>query len=282
MKDSPLQLPPAESPVLASYLDHFDLERRAEPGRLLRQVASAYAQIPYENLTKIIKQAAAGNVAEARRSPAEVIADHARWGAGGTCFALTAALLHLVRALGWRAEPILADRHYGANTHCALVVWIDDQPHLLDPGYLIVEPLPLFGDGTRRLRTAFNELVLTAHGGGARIDLATVQHGQTTPRLTYKTQPVDAGAFLKAWDMSFGLDMMHYPVLTRIDGGRQVYLQRNRLLLRGHDASQRMELDPEKLAQCIAEHFRIDAGVAARALAILHRRGDDHGSASAR
>ena len=42
-----------------------------------------------------------------------------------------------------RAEPILADRRYGDDTHSALVVWHEGKPHLLDPGYLIVRPLPL-------------------------------------------------------------------------------------------------------------------------------------------
>src|SRR5204863_234100 len=66
---------------------------------------------------KIIKDAEAGGVEEARRTPAEVLADHHALGAGGTCFALTATMLHLVRALGFPAEPILADRRYGADTH---------------------------------------------------------------------------------------------------------------------------------------------------------------------
>ena len=48
-------------------------------------------------------------------SPAEVLADHEQCGAGGTCFSLTAAFLHLVRSLGWKAEPLLADRRYGCD-----------------------------------------------------------------------------------------------------------------------------------------------------------------------
>jgi arylamine N-acetyltransferase len=265
--------------VLEQFLQRFGLDARAEPAALLQQVATAYARLPYENLTKIIKEAGAGNATEARRAPAEVIADHDRWGTGGTCFALTAALLHLVRALGWQAEPILADRHYGPNTHSALLVWIDGRPHLLDPGYLIVEPLPAFESGSRTIRTSFNQLVLTARADGKKIDLATVQQGTTTPRLTFKMEPADAGTFLKAWDTSFGHDLLHYPVLTRVLGERQLYLQKNHLLVRGHDAAQRTEIDPRQLTDIIARDFGIDPQVTARALHILRRRGDDDGSA---
>lgn len=270
--DSPLAAPPVDSPTLLAFLQQFDLDPRIEADSLLSQVAAAYAKLPYENLTKIIKESTAANAIEARRGPAEVIADHIRWGAGGTCFALAAALLHLVRALGWQAEPILADRRYGANTHCALLVWIDGRPHLLDPGYLIVEPLPVFEAGSRILRTVFNYLVLTARDDGKKIDLATIQHGQTRYRLTFKTEPVDPDGFLNAWDACFGFDRLRYPVLSKVLAHRQLYLQRNRLLMRSHDESLSFELPPEELAIHLKQHFGVDHALADEALAILRRR----------
>src|SRR5262249_53625221 len=231
---------------------------------------------PYENLTKIIKQHHTGTIAEARRAPGEVLADHLRLGTGGTCFSLTATLLHLVRALGWQAELILADRRYGPDTHCALVVWIGGQPHLLDPGYLIVRPIPLPTQGELRLPTEFNEVVLTARDGGARVDLHTLQKGHKTYRLTFKAEPVAAAEFLRAWDASFDWDMMHYPVLTRVAGGRQIYLQENRLQVRGRETVGRTELDPTLLPQTIAREFGIEPSVAAQALDILLRTGESH------
>ena len=71
MSSHPLQPPNGASAVLGEFLGHFGLDERSEPATLLRQLASAYAKLPYENLTKIIKEAAAGNAVEARRSPAE-------------------------------------------------------------------------------------------------------------------------------------------------------------------------------------------------------------------
>src|SRR5262249_12827325 len=151
---------------------------------------------------------------EARRGPDEVLADHAAFGTGGTCFSLTATMLHLVRALGFEAEPILADRRYGADTHCAMLVWLDAVPHLLDPGYLIVRPLAIPKSGEVRLTMPAIDVVLAAKDGGERIDLLTgIVAGVGTPtpapnresgvgvptpataslgfkyRLTYKTTP---------------------------------------------------------------------------------------------
>ena len=306
MLPDPMEKPALHSSILRTFADFFKIEtvpkapRPSPPAplpqgargdlcnRLLQpssanldqliQMASAFAQLPYENLSKIIRQAETGSIVEARRLPGEVITDHIHLGTGGTCFSLTATLLHLVRALGWQAEPLLADRRYGANTHCALLVWIEGQPHLLDPGFLLVRPVPLPRTEPTRIATGFNEVILTPKADGARVDLETVQYGHTMYRLTYKTEPADRAAFLGAWDASFDWDMMHYPVVTRQSGDKQIYLQKNRLLVRDIHTAQRTELDPGTLVDQIAQTFGIASEVAARALTILRRKGDSYGS----
>lgn len=270
----PLAPPPPDSAAARLLLDHFHLrDRDADPRALLAGIAAAFSRIPYENLSKIIKHAAAGSAESSRRWPLEVIRDYIDHGLGGTCFSLTAALLHVTRFAGFTAEPILADRRYGPNTHCAMLAWLDNAPHLLDPGYLIVEPIPWPVAGEVRLRTSFNELVLSARHDGALLDLTTVQRGQRKYRLTYRAAPVDSGEFLKAWDASFTWDMMRYPVLARVTGGQQLYLQGSRLQTRDLENVSRRELDSASLAAVIAREFHIDAAYVKQSLDILHRRG---------
>jgi arylamine N-acetyltransferase len=269
--------PATSDAALRLFLNHFGLNRAAPPEQLLRQVTVAFARLPYENLTKIIKEASAGSCDQARRAPAEVVADHVALGTGGTCFSLTATLLHLLRTLGWRAEPILADRPYGADTHCALLVWLQDRPHLVDPGYLITEPIALGGGEERRLPTSFHEILLTPTTDRSKLELRTILQGQATHRITFKTDPVDEGQFVKVWNASFDWDMMCYPVLSRIAGGQHQYLQGNRLQTRGRNSVSRLELQPADLAAYIADTFGVDARIAAQALTLLHRRGEKHG-----
>jgi arylamine N-acetyltransferase len=269
----PLALPQPDSPLLAEFLRAFGIPRDLPPEQLLSAVGAAFARLPYENLTKIIRAAASGSVVESRRVPAVVLADHFQVGTGGTCFSLTATLLHLIRALGWRAEPILADRRYGADTHCALVVWIDGRPHLLDPGYLITSPLLLPETGEIARDTEFNQVLLRATAGGSRVELRTRQNGHESMRLTFKSAPVDRCEFLKAWDASFDWDMMHYPLLTRVSGHRQTFLNRNRLQVRSSQDVTRLEVDPNQLIERIQQEFGIAPEVVANALAILNRQG---------
>lgn len=276
MTIDPLEPPPSDSAALSLFLEHFTVRRILPPEELLREAASAFSRIPYENLTKLIKLEEAGSAEGARRFPREVLADHISLGAGGTCFSLTAALLHVLRALGFEAQPILADRRYGPNTHCALLVFLESGLCLLDPGFLITRPVPLGGLSQLRLPTEFNDVILTRRAGD-RIDLHTIQRGNRTYRLTFKASPADRGEFLKAWDESFGWDMMRYPLLTRIAGGQQFYLQGRRFQVRGRESLSRTEIGLGELSARIAGDFGLDPRIAERAIEILRRKGEMHG-----
>jgi arylamine N-acetyltransferase len=256
---------PTSNDILHRFLAHYRMPKDLPPRRMLAAVARAFARLPYENLTKIIKAAETGNPAQARRGPAEVIADHRTLGTGGTCFSLTAAFLHLVRSLGWEAEPILADRSYGTDTHCALLVRIDGLLQLLDPGYLIVEPIRLDIGTCQELKTPFNRLILAPHADGGKLDLSTVQDGRRTHRLTFKLSPVDTSEFLKAWDASFDWEMMHYPLLTRVANSRHLYLKGSRFQVRSEHAVELSEVPQDELAARIEADFGIAPSIAARA-----------------
>jgi arylamine N-acetyltransferase len=243
---------------------------------------SAFAGLPYENITKIIKRAEAGSAEKARRYPEEVIRNHFDWGAGGTCFSLTSALAHLVRNLGWKAEYILADRRYGQNTHCALLVWIDEAPHLLDPGYLVINPIPLPTGEPKEFQTSFNSLILAPEARQNRISLSTTRKGAKTYRLTYKTSPVDEGDFFKAWDESFGWEMMRYPLLTRTEASKQIYLNGSRLQISNANSVEKREVHTKELVAKIAAEFHIHPSVVAHAISILRDKGELSGKTSNR
>jgi len=208
---------------------HYGIPSGGDPRQLLDRVVAAFARLPYENITKIIRKTEYGDCERARRSPEDVIREHIAWGAGGTCFSLTAALAKLARELGWEAEYILADRRYGQDTHCALLVWIDGIPHLLDPGYLIVHPIQLKTREEQKIEAGFNDLILASEQNPEKVSLYTLRGDKKTYRLTYRTSPVDNGEFCRAWDASFQWDMMQYPLLTRTEGSRQIYMKGTRI-----------------------------------------------------
>lgn len=286
--DSPLE-PPRDAAVWERFRTRFGLARNDTSLSALVAVSAAFASVPYENLTKIVRWAACGNPLAARRGPGQVLDDFHRYGAGGTCFALTAALLHLLRAAGWEADPILADRRYGANTHCALLARLEGTAYLLDPGYLILQPVPLRDDGrSQRIFTSFNHLEFAPSGGcqsggslsgGNRWDLFTHEAACRRLRLTYKTAAAAEHEFLAAWDASFSWEMMQYPVLTRVDEAGQTYLRGTHLQRRTQQGVHHAEIPLEKLAATIVGEFGLAAEVVDQALRVLRSTARENADA---
>ncbi|NMB76246.1 MAG: hypothetical protein GYA21_14085 [Myxococcales bacterium] len=271
-------LRPPEGPALLLRFERLcGLSPPDDPCQRLAQVVRAFARLPYENLTKILKLAERGAPVDARRGPAEVIADHQRLGTGGTCFSLTATLLHLVRAAGFRAWPILADRRYGPDTHCAVLVEVDGRDHLLDPGYLLDRPVVLPRREPLEIAGAARRLALEPTRDGRSVELTSYVGKTRRVRLTFKAEPADEVDFLRAWDASFSWEAMRYPVVTALRAGRHLYLQGNRLQERTQGKVRKSEIDPDQLPSRLGADFGIAPEVAARALSVLRRAGERHG-----
>ncbi len=191
MTEIPL-IPSNDSQLLSLFIDRFAMSKTVEPREMLRAVAMAFTRLPYENFTKIIKPHELGSAERSRRGPDKVLTDRFKLSKDGTCFSLTATLLHLVRSPGFRAEPILAERRYGADTHSALLVWLDGQPHLLGLCYLIVDPIPLDAQAEKQYTTPFSELLLRRRVPAVRLDLPRLLRRTVWQRATRNRPPIFA------------------------------------------------------------------------------------------
>jgi hypothetical protein len=258
------------------FLSRFNISGE-DPEHLLFQVTSAFKELPFENLTKIIKADSVISASSARRHPDELIGDYVRFGTGGTCFSLTASLVALLDALGIEAWPVLADRHYGQDTHCGLVIVRQDgSVLLLDPGYLLFAPVPLPTEEPSFFDTGFNRVELKPVSGGTRIELYTSVKGNRKLRLTFKIEPVSDEAFGRLWERSFAFEMMTYPVLTRQVNGTHQYLQGNVLACRDSRHTERITLTPEKQIDFICGSVGISKDIIVKALEVI-----GHGSSPA-
>ncbi len=236
--------------------------RLSEPllGRdeLLERICGAYARLPFENLTKIVSQSTAVARERSLRLPVQVLDDFLRLGTGGTCFSLNAAFIATLSHFGFDAHPLLCDRHYGPDTHCAVLLVLDGVKHVVDPGYLLYQPCVLPTNLRSYHHTGFSELELQPQRQGARVMLTSIVNGQRRYRLTYKVSIVDEQQFLAAWKRSFTFDMMRYPVITFCRNGRHVYLQGDTLRVRGSDGLTTRTLTPEQLRSFVVRDCGID------------------------
>jgi len=201
------------------FFEHFGILPKRPTAELLSALGVAFAHLPYENLTKLVKKAQHAPGPARRRLPDEVLKDHLTRGAGGTCFALTRLFGDVLKRAGFRCFPVLCDMRYRPDSHCALAVEVGSRLLLIDPGYLLHEPLPFesgpTGYGHRQAR------LVSATEGPQAWDLYT--YGAWRYRL--KLGPVSAEHFLSVWDASFDWTMMNdvHLCAPRADGYTYVH-----------------------------------------------------------
>jgi len=257
--------------ILKEFLEKSGITDNYQNKELtVNRVAQAFSRIPYENLTKIIKSQIIVNADSAIRYPDEVIGDWLKWGTGGTCFSLAAAVIAVFDSLGIEAHPVLADRHYGVDTHCGLVIIRSEGLFLLDPGYLLFIPTLVPEEKTVVIDTGYNKIELQPEENCRKIRLNTVVNNNRTYRLTYKIDPVDSVTFYRAWINSFTWEMMTYPVLTRCSAGTHQYLQGQRLSVRSNSGIQRTVLDTSSQIDFISLNLGISKDVVSKAYGVLN------------
>ncbi|MCK5808855.1 hypothetical protein KAH37_07730 [bacterium] len=265
MREKTLLTPP-HIPIIQKFLAFAHADILLPQREIIKRVCRAFSRLPYENLTKISGSDGVG--AGHKRYPERVLNDFFTYGSGGTCFSLTATLIELLSAMNIPAYPILADRHYGPNTHCAVLLTIDTDFYLVDPGYLIFQPILIPIAGSVRYPGLFNTVELTASEDGKEVALHTILNNDRRYRMSYKLAPVESEKFEKAWEDSFLFEMMSYPVLTLVSDNKQIYLQGDTIKIRA-DGKQRKEKITSDEGQKILSSLEISDSI----LKTLYNRG---------
>ena len=197
----------------------------------LRAIGSAFSHLPYENITKLLKEARPGGSSGKLRGAEEVLEDHLRWNTGGTCFSLCNALLALLENCGYTAHIGMADMHYGSNIHCAVIVALPGGSYLLDPGYLLNVPMRLpDAGGESSVETPMNTVILRAESP-AVYSLFTRETGELRWRYRIRAAAVPQEEFVRHWIHSFSLNSMEQVMMSRLSDSGRLYFRKDRLEL---------------------------------------------------
>lgn len=206
--------------IANQFLAYFRLKRELPNYSHLQKIVRAFSHLPYENQTKLLKVKKSRT--QLLRFPAEVWADYLKWGMGGTCFSLSFLLKTILDNCGFLPALVMAHRRYGENTHCVLVVPLASGDYLIDPGFLLRDPLPL--GGTQPFPNGFNQIVIEGDGAGV-FSVFTLQAGQRKLRYWFQPKPVPLAIFFQHWRNSFQGPGMKDLVVVARDQDRQIYLR---------------------------------------------------------
>jgi arylamine N-acetyltransferase len=248
-------------------LGHFKLPPGSAELEMLRRIVECYSNLPYENLTKIIKKFTANSPDERLRGPVEVVSGYVERRTGGTCFSLTYCLGSMLSSAGYRCYPVMADMKR-PNIHCALVVEMSERRYLVDPGYLVGEPVELSGKPVR-IETTFGVVEIRPREGH-RYDLFTLEGDDRKWRYTVRTVPVSHAAFMRFWQDSFALPMMNNLLLTRLTPQGHLYIKNHHLRMKSPSGKMNENIR-NGFEERIAADFGIPPDVTARARGHLER-----------
>ena len=242
------------------------------------------SNITYENLTKIIRLEQTGSATGARKLDDSDQNDIDSWMGGGTCFSMTWHLYQTLTDMGFKPRLVMGHKRKERNIHCALILPDPDgsllsNSYLLDPGYLIFDPLQMplpqpFGTGeaffplspncVRLVRPTLESMELWTGGAGAPMKL----------RFEYPVEGVSVEEFKQHWNESFYREMMTYPVLNRLDRekGVQYYYQKGNLVVRNATGSKMTKIEPADRVQTLSDIFKLSSDIIEKALNILERK----------
>ncbi len=211
------------------FFERYQIQPAAADLHLLARIASAFSNLPYENVTKILKQASCSGSDSRLRRTDEVLLDHLLWNTGGTCFSLCNALLEVITRNGFDAFVAMGDMHYGSNIHCAVIVRFPAADYLMDPGYLLHQPIRLPEEGQQIvIRTPMN-IVMIKEEGNRIISLYTEESGRRKWRYRLRVWPVAHEEFEQHWIRSFSLNSMDTLLLSRVNETGRIYFRKERL-----------------------------------------------------
>lgn len=252
------------------------------PGRRAREqelatLASRFAELPYENLTKIIALAESGLAAPRLRRPAQVMEEHLALGTGGTCFSLVELLRALALAAGFSCRPAMAHMRHGLNIHCVLLCDAGGRRFVVDPGYLLPRPLPLAGDESAE-DAALGEARVVAAGSlgpvpvgipDGELDLYTIE--PEGPLWRYRIDPhlPSPEEFEAHWRASFALPAMRSLLCTRRTPGEEILYLHNHKLRRRSGEGKRSENVRGELCERVQESFGIAPEITRRAAELV-------------
>jgi len=195
------------------------IEQDLERFELARKILKRFSRFPYENLSKIIKLNRDFNGLP-HRLPEEIIEDNLKYNLGGTCFSLTFFLKKIFDYFKFDTYIIMADMRYAKNSHTALILNYNGNKYLLDPGYLIFDPIPLDKEVKR---TSILTQLLKYDENSDRYSLWTFDGKRMVFRYSFRDSPIAFEEFIFYWTDSFHWRTMHGICLTKMDNDRFIY-----------------------------------------------------------
>jgi arylamine N-acetyltransferase len=212
--------------VVDSFLQRNQITGAGADFKGLRAVLEAFKEIPYENVSKLLRQkSSSGSDELLLRLPDRVWHDFLENKLGGTCYSLTFFLEVILVNMGFKCYPVSADMKWGRDVHCGLVVMLEGVHWWCDPGYLLMTPMALSGRKQQIYRTESSGVQLIFDG--SKYQVGTFHGNDNKWRYSFMDRKCERSDFLNYWLSSFSQPGMNGVCLTRQKKEGMIYIHNN-------------------------------------------------------
>ena len=256
------------SDSVKAFSRFFAISKKNADLTLLEEVLTCFSRLPYENISKIIKQYNHFNSTGAIRLPTEVMEDHTLHRLGGTCFSLTFFLQTILMQYGFQCYPVMADMRWGKNVHCALIVLYNQKYYLTDPGYLLHKPFEMDTNNPRIYFSDHSGVEILFASPTKAYEVYTFNHEKTIWRYRFWNRPVKKDIFLSYWLDSFHWNSMHGLCLTKSEKGKMIYVHKYFMRETTFEGKRNFNIK-NNYHKIIQSHFGIDPERVEEALSAL-------------
>lgn len=227
------------------------------------QIFSVLKKIPYENVTKILRLLKENE--ERPRSSQIVLSEYLEKKHGGTCFSLVNLLVKSLKIEGVRAYPVKADIHRKTFPHFFAIIEHNNKEYLLDPGYLITDPIELKEyNFFTKLGSPINfELSKDIHD---KYTLSTITSGVKKERYSFSVNEIGEKEFQEYWIKSF--DYINDIVASCYINNNFIYINGDYVQIRSRGNVEKYN-SAEKASEYLTKYFNLDKDLIKQAKEIL-------------
>ncbi len=245
-------------------LEFLKLRRQQPSFEYLDALIDAFIhKVPWESLFRIIKRNATPETSDCPRFPYEVWSDAMNFGGGGTCFEINYAFFALLSALGYEGYMTLNDMNEAQACHAAIVLLLGGRRHLVDVSVPLPHAFPFYPDSTAHLFTSWLNFTARPESEN-RYVVERAPHAR--PYIfTLNDVPVTEDDFEAAVEADYlptGYFLNRVVINKMIGETAWLFNSATKpYMLEAFDHSGKHEipLEPETLAESLAEYFHIPA-----------------------
>jgi arylamine N-acetyltransferase len=227
------------------------------------QLFSLLKKIPYENVSKILRLLKEPE--DRPRNSQTLLSEHLEKQHGGTCFSLVNLIVKSLKVEGVRAFPVKADIHRRTFPHFFAIIENDNKNYLVDPGYLINDPIELKETSISTKPGSPIDFEISKDTNG-KYTLNTVTTGIKKERYSFSISEVSENDFQEYWVKSF--DYINDIVASRNIDNKFIYINGNYVQIRSKGNVEKYN-SAEKSNEYLNKYFNFDIELIERAKEIL-------------